>query len=459
MTDRFAPRTTAADTASPVAPSAQRSNGAPDGLSLAASTDPLEREAEQVAAQVVAPAAEAQGAPVRVSRVTPLGPAPQRPGAPLSVMHALSSGGRPLDHTLQQDMEQRFGHDFSRVRVHAESAAGQSAQDVNADAYTVGHHIAFGAGRFSPASHEGRRLIAHELTHVVQQRGGTPIVQRQVHGPKATATPTDWKDRVAKATAPADRAALIQSLVSPVKVVDKTAAAAGDAAVDPKHCVPWDTAAATVAYDDGLNSKKGRGASAGYTKQTTSGPSTAKTMTFYIVLGPKALDPADATATTLILNHEFDHVRAMRGGTTLSGDESEIEAWTSTFVREFHRSYSIRDRSDGVTSYVSPDFATFTQLGGYYARSTDATVKADAVKKITDYYTATIKPHPVHDKVFRYWIHRGINALKIPELCGDVNDKLGKIVDPAKDVKDYWEMPTSIVKAATFTGPPAVAVP
>ena len=66
-------------------------------------------------------------------------------------------------------MEQRFGHDFSRVRVHSGPAAEQSAREVNANAYTVSHDIVFGAGRFAPSTPEGRRLIAHELTHVVQQ--------------------------------------------------------------------------------------------------------------------------------------------------------------------------------------------------------------------------------------------------------------------------------------------------
>lgn len=404
--------------------------------------------------------------------------------------------------------------------------------------------MVFGAGLFTPGTNNGRRLLAHELTHVVQQSGSdrisigvgngkcdrssiasdresgqislehlpfksgqiralpTQLVQRQtpgvdfsddpldprgfddkastirvkpgsvqttllrspnsqnsVRGPKATATPVDWKDKVSKATTSADRAALIQSVVSPVKVVNKTVAAAKDTEVDPNHCIKWDDANPTVSYDDGLNAKKGRAYSGGYTKEVTSGPSTAKKTDFYIVLGPKVLDEKDLTQTTLILNHEFDHVRKSRSGSKLTGDKGEIETWTTTFVREFHRLYSIRERSDGITSYIDPHFETFTSLGGYYARSTDATVKADAVKKIADYYKATIKPHAVHDKVFRYWIHRGINKLGIAELCGDVNDKLGKIVDPTKDVKDYFEMPTDIVKAATFTGPPVVTVP
>jgi hypothetical protein len=429
-------------------------------LAAGPGNDPLEHEADRVANRVLAGPTHpgVRGVGTNVQRFSePASSAALT--APASVDRVVSSPGSPLTAPLRRDMEERFGHDFSLVRVHSDAAAGQSAQEVNANAYTVGHHIAFGPGRFSPGSHEGRRLIAHELTHVLQQRGGATVLRRQVHGPKATATPTDWKEKVTKATAPADRAALIESLVSPVKVVDKTADAAKDAAVDPKHLIQWDSTSQTVAYDDGLNAKKGRGSSAGFTKEVTSGPSTAKTMQFYIVLGPKALDPKDATTTTVILNHEFDHVRGARAGSTLTGDESEIETWTSTFVREFHRSYAIRERSDGATSYVDPGYATFTQLGGYYARSTDATVKAAAVKKIADYYTATIKPHAVHDKVFRYWIHRGINAMSMGALCGDVNDKLGKIVDPAKDVKEYWEMPTAIVKAATFTGPPTVQVP
>ncbi|MES1245798.1 MAG: DUF4157 domain-containing protein [Acidobacteriota bacterium] len=81
----------------------------------------------------------------------------------------LAAPGRPLEPALRQDMEQSFGHDFSRVRVHSGAAAERSAQDVNAHAYTVGHNIVFDAGAFAPGTQRGRRLLAHELTHVVQQ--------------------------------------------------------------------------------------------------------------------------------------------------------------------------------------------------------------------------------------------------------------------------------------------------
>ena len=93
--------------------------------------------------------------------------------APASVSAALASSASPLQPALRNDMEQRFGRDFSHVRVNTDAIAGQSAVDVNALAYTVGSNIVFGAGRFAPETQEGRRLLAHELTHVVQQSPAT----------------------------------------------------------------------------------------------------------------------------------------------------------------------------------------------------------------------------------------------------------------------------------------------
>jgi len=97
---------------------------------------------------------------------------PSLSGVQESVGNVLRSSGNPLDPALKQDMEQRFGHDFSRVRVHADAKAQMSAQAVNANAYTVGNDIVFASGRYLPGLVEGRRLLAHELTHVVQQRRG-----------------------------------------------------------------------------------------------------------------------------------------------------------------------------------------------------------------------------------------------------------------------------------------------
>jgi len=85
---------------------------------------------------------------------------------PPLVQEVLNTPGRPLDPEARAFMEPRFGRDFSQVRVHADAQAADSANAVNAHAYTVGRDIVFGPGQYSGAS---RRLLAHELTHVVQQ--------------------------------------------------------------------------------------------------------------------------------------------------------------------------------------------------------------------------------------------------------------------------------------------------
>ena len=138
--------------------------------------DCYEQEADRIGDQVMATPTNStvSGAPPHIQRFTGQQTG-QMDSAPASVDQILASPGKPLEPALQQDMEQRFGHDFSRVRVHSGAAAQQSAQDVNASAYTVGHNIVFGANRFAPATHEGRRLLAHELTHVAQQSGSGAI--------------------------------------------------------------------------------------------------------------------------------------------------------------------------------------------------------------------------------------------------------------------------------------------
>ncbi len=100
--------------------------------------------------------------------------------APPIVHEVLHSPGQPLDRETRAFMEPHFGHDFSTVRVHADAQAAESARAVNASAYTIGHDVVFDAGRFSPGTDIGRRLLAHELTHVVQQGSGGPKLPDKV---------------------------------------------------------------------------------------------------------------------------------------------------------------------------------------------------------------------------------------------------------------------------------------
>lgn len=99
---------------------------------------------------------------------------------------SVPAGGQPLDARTRSFMESRFNHDFSQVRVHTGGAAATSALDYNSKAFTLGHDVVFGTGQYTPQSTTGLKLLAHELTHVIQQNGGgvsSPMVQRKDGGP------------------------------------------------------------------------------------------------------------------------------------------------------------------------------------------------------------------------------------------------------------------------------------
>lgn len=116
---------------------------------------------------------------------------PSAEAASSAVPPALDSAGEPLDHATRAYFEPRFGRNFSDVRVHTGRAAASSARALGARAYTVGRDIAFESGEYAPRSEAGRRLIGHELAHVVQQRAaGRPMLQRMVRG--SGTPPTGW---------------------------------------------------------------------------------------------------------------------------------------------------------------------------------------------------------------------------------------------------------------------------
>jgi hypothetical protein len=103
-----------------------------------------------------------------------------------TVRHLTRSSGQPLDPSVRGTMESLFGHDFSGVRIHSSAAAAKSAIMLSARAYTIDRNIIFASGEYAPRTREGRKLLAHELTHVVQQHNGaesTPSTQIGVSHP------------------------------------------------------------------------------------------------------------------------------------------------------------------------------------------------------------------------------------------------------------------------------------
>jgi len=234
-------------------------------LELGAVDDPLEREADRVADQVMRTPARAtlmsdDGSSLRrtceacaddeaatscsscgnrLSRKESDSVSARGAGSvPSIVEDVLSSPGQPLDTATRDDFGSRFGHDFSRVRVHTSEVAGQSANAVGALAYTVGPNIAFASGNYAPTESRGRRLLAHELAHVVQQGAAprTPATAQQSDDSGGATSPAARVDTIARADSP-----LIQRLSL------CTLAALPDASTD-DMCTPY-SSPADVSYN------------------------------------------------------------------------------------------------------------------------------------------------------------------------------------------------------------------
>lgn len=150
-----------------------------------------------------------------------------------------TGSGRALDAALASDLGARFGHDFSRVRVHTDSAAAASANSMGALAYTSGANVVFGTGRFAPHTAHGRRLLAHELAHVVQQASGAGRAQT----PMAVSVPGDASERQADAAADAVMGARVMPRLDALPAL--VARACGPAALGAPtpDCAPGTTVA------------------------------------------------------------------------------------------------------------------------------------------------------------------------------------------------------------------------
>ena len=157
-------------------------------LDVTPQSDPAEREAERVADTVVH--GKPSDEPAVTETVEGIGRSPvstttaTESQAPTGVEHIASdrlsglNGGRRLPETVRSEFEGSFGHSFEDVRIHTGSRADEAARSIGATAFTVGTDVAFADGTYRPETREGKHLLAHELTHVVQQRGGQARVQR-----------------------------------------------------------------------------------------------------------------------------------------------------------------------------------------------------------------------------------------------------------------------------------------
>jgi hypothetical protein len=150
-----------------------------------------------------------------------------------SRVHSLRGSGEPLPDTERTFFESRFGADFANVRVHHDIQSAHAARRINARAYTLGHDVVFGAGEYSPNSSSGRKLLAHELTHVLQQRGWpnasfasaqAGVLQRKRRKAAKTVWYQDAIDEDAttqKQTVPIHSSVLVRVVLDLAKAIDK----------------------------------------------------------------------------------------------------------------------------------------------------------------------------------------------------------------------------------------------
>jgi hypothetical protein len=138
---------------------------------LGPANDPAEREADHLASAALE--GPARSFPSRAG-IDPSAPPEFATPNVAARLHALDGRGSPLPESVRDFFGPRLGHDFGRVRVHSDATAAETARAIGADAFTIGNDVAFAAGRYSPETPAGRRLLAHELVHVAQQ-GNAPV--------------------------------------------------------------------------------------------------------------------------------------------------------------------------------------------------------------------------------------------------------------------------------------------
>ncbi len=274
-------------------------------------------------------------------------------------------------------------------------------------------------------------------------------------GPISNAPAADWKVRVETAKNSTDRAALLQEAIG-LTVLDVTAANANDSSPTAKSLTAFSSAHPIINYDENLNQKSSPidkrilKENAGYVLHSGG--------RHYVILGRNAIDPERYYYPLTVLNHEFDHIRQSQTKSALHGNAAELDAWTRSFIRDFHHTYLLGMKTD--TTCVVQSISTFAPLLDYYHRSSISEAQRDrAVQQIVDYYRTVVSPHEGHRPVFRFWIYRTLkNVALTPNLADRLNTELGLGVRVEEDMKAARQFPCGTVRSISYS-PPVLDIP
>jgi hypothetical protein len=308
---------------------------------------------------------------------------------PTIVHEVVRSSGQPLDARTRGFMETRFSHDFSRVQIHTDARAVKSARTVNALAYTVGCDIVFDAGQYAPRTSEGQKLLAHELTHVVQQthasssaQAATALIGSDDSSEREAAVSADavLHDAPARVGAPIAFGAL-QRQKNPLD--DKAKAIIGkakDTTVDAdKRAVQLVNDIITeyyagdaakvdrVVFDD---AKAGSGLD---TVSVGSGPTTKGK----ISVGNYFVNNVDSFARRVLqVGHELEHIDQYRGG--LAGGQNKNKR---EFLAFHDESLAVEKTGTGRLSFATRLALIDAALGYYYCLSDEEQKSLDSKKQ------------------------------------------------------------------------------
>jgi hypothetical protein len=391
-------------------------------------------------------------------------------GAGPSSTRASHAGGETLPQDTRELMEDRFGADFSDVRVHADEEGARSAVQRDAQAYTTNRDIYFAPGKYAPQTTEGAHLLAHELAHVVQQtkdaeggnvRGfasdpeaeagraadrvttGSPLdfaLSAAPAGAPARA-PANWSKDVtdAKTAKDADKmAALVETAIASMKKKVVVAKTSPGGSVDPKDYQPLPD----LNFDINLNTKKSKPLSSGTAAAAATRSLAANYGHFftdggktYVVIGPNALNEDSPIYTRMHVEHELYHTKhhvaaaksttsapttkpATAPATSTDFDDKELETYTQDFINYFHQLHSFGTK--------------WGPLIEYYEKAS-AVVQKSALTLLQAYYKSPPSPPiaatdaPKIKKAFETWARRRLNdsATSTKKLIQDLSSSLG----------------------------------
>lgn len=369
------------------------------------------------------------------------GSAAQAPNHVQLHIDILRSSGRPLPESTRAYFEPRFGFDFGDVRVHTGERAAKAAQSINARAFTVGEHVVFGSGEYAPDTDSGKRLLAHELTHTIQQ-GGTRILQSRENIEDQSPGPTNrisedyiarqcnpawaalsWSQRVTNARGMAAGAArnqcmtdLISEALGPSKTVHQSTNNRPNinAAINANAYTELGSFE-HVNFDQNLNAKTGNANQFGQAVfRTTAGGANLR---LFIILGPRAVNPIGPQFTRMAYEHEDAHATdfliqwATGAGPHAATAGEELYIYSQDFSNYFLDLWTINNTPPCAFQLAND----FPQLFPNYAAA-GVNDRNRAFTEIQAFYQVRIQRIPCNLMKFKIWLQAMQNARPAGDL-------------------------------------------